>query len=72
MKSLLKFMLLLALVVGGRLTRTTQPVAAAPQGKALDTAQVVLVNQREDAQPTPSRPEKQEPSRAQVLSVFFK
>ncbi len=73
MKSFLKFTALLALVVGGRLSRTSQPALVASQPPVPAATHAVLVNQRSAQAPVPAgQPQQHQTAQAQVLSVFFK
>lgn len=72
MKSLLKFTVLLALVIGGKLSKTPAniPVASAP--KSPSGTPIVMVNQRQFTPPASRGSNQSGRSRPQVLSVFFK
>ena len=73
MKSFLKFMVLLALIIGGKLSKSAGPVAVTAQLKPAATAAIVLASEHVPAVSAPTEPRSAtEPARPQVLSVFFK
>ncbi|WP_375419143.1 hypothetical protein [uncultured Hymenobacter sp.] len=72
MKFFLKFAVLLALIIGGKLSKAPRNavLVAAPEDTA---ARSVLVVQRQRTPPLPRNPRHQPASaQPQVLSVFFK
>lgn len=72
MKFYLKFAVLLALIIGGRLSKAPRS-AVLIAGPEVTAARSVLVAQRRPTPPLPRNPRHQpEPAHPQVLSVFFK
>lgn len=72
MKSLLKFTVLVALIIGGKLSKAPQNVPLATAPKSLNANPAVLVNQRQAYPANAARRNQSDPGRAQVLNVFFK
>lgn len=72
MKFFLKFVVLLALIVGGRLSKSPHNavLTAAPTPAA--AASVAFTTPRIPTPPPARNPRQPEPARPQVLSVFFK
>ncbi len=72
MRFILKAMALLALIVGGKISKSHQSTALASRYKRLSATEVVLVDHRPATPPTADNSRQPEVSRSQVLSVFFK